>query len=111
VATLLYDGGCGFCTRCARWLQAHAQGVDVVPWQAADLASLGLTEQQVREAAYWVDGTAIDGAEGAIARSLVACGAGYALIGRLLLRPGVRRVAGVGYRFVAKHRAHLPGPR
>jgi hypothetical protein len=42
---------------------------------------------------------------------LVAWGRAYAVIGRLLLLPGVRRVAGVGYRFVARHRAHLPGPR
>ena len=111
MATLVYDGGCGFCTRCARWLQAHAAGVDVVPWQSTDLAGLGLTEDEVRDAAYWVDETTIDGAEGAIARSLVACGRAYAVIGRLLLLPGVRGVAGVGYRFVARHRAHLPGPR
>jgi hypothetical protein len=85
--------------------------VDVVPWQSADLVGLGLTEDQVREAAYWVDGDSIDGAEAATARSLLACGRAYAVIGRLLLLPVVRRVAGVGYRFVARHRAHLPGPR
>lgn len=106
---LVYDGGCGFCTRCARWLERHARGVEVVPWQSLDLADVGLSEQQVRAAAYWLDGRIVDSGEGAIARCLVACGSGYALLGRLLLLPGVRRVAAAGYRLVARHRGRLPG--
>jgi predicted DCC family thiol-disulfide oxidoreductase YuxK len=104
---LVYDGDCGFCVRCARWLEAHAHDLDVVPWQTLDLQSVGLTEEQVRTAAYWVDSDAVDDAEGAIARALLACGRGYGVLGRPLLLPGVRRVAGVGYRFVARHRARL----
>jgi predicted DCC family thiol-disulfide oxidoreductase YuxK len=107
---LVYDGDCGFCTRCARWLGAHAAQLDVVSWQTVDLGAIGLTEDEVRQAAYWVDGSVVEGAERAISRSLVACGGGYALLGRVLLLPGVRRVAAVGYRFVARHRGRLPGP-
>ena len=110
-ARLVYDGDCGFCTRCARWLDRHARDVEVVPWQSLDLAEVGLTERQVRAAAYWLDGEVVDSGEGAIARSLVACGSGYAVLGRLLLLAGVRRVAAVGYRLVARHRGRLPGAR
>ncbi len=106
-AMLVYDGGCGFCTRCARWLEPRAHDVEVVAWQSLDLAQVGLTEQQVRHAAYWVDGEVVEGAERAIARSLLACGGAYALMGRALLLPGVRRVAAVGYRFVARHRGRI----
>ena len=109
--TLVYDGDCGFCTRCAHWLAVRATDVEVVPWQTLDLAEVGLTERQVREAAYWVDDGVVDGAEGAIARSLLACGRGDAVLGRILLLPGVRRVAAAGYRLVARNRGRLPGPR
>ena len=108
---LVYDGDCGFCTRCALWVAARAVDVQVVAWQTLDLGDVGLTETQVRTAAYWVEGARVEGAERAIARALVACGRGYAVVGRLLLLPGVRRVAAVGYRFVARHRGRLPGPR
>jgi len=104
---LVYDGDCGFCTRCARWVEARARDVEVVPWQALDLPAMGLTERQVRTGAYWLDDGTTDHGEGAIARSLMACGRGYAVIGRALLLPGVRRVAGLGYRFVARHRGRL----
>lgn len=108
---LVYDGDCRFCTGWARWLVVRAPGVDVVAWQTLDLDAIGLTEQQVRAAAYWVDGRGVVGAERAVARSLRACGGGYAVLGRLLLLPGVRRVAAVGYGWVARHRARLPAPR
>lgn len=107
VAMLVYDGDCAFCSRCARWLDARASGVEVVPWQEVDLASVGLTEDQVRAAAYWVDGGSAEGGADAVARALIACGRGYALVGRALRLPGVRRVAGAGYRLVARHRGRL----
>jgi predicted DCC family thiol-disulfide oxidoreductase YuxK len=103
-AMLVYDGECGFCTRCARWVELHADKVEVVPWQSLDLAAVGLTQQQVRDSAYWIEGPSVSGAEGAVARSLMRCGATYAVIGRALLLPGVRFVAAPGYRFVARHR-------
>jgi predicted DCC family thiol-disulfide oxidoreductase YuxK len=111
VATLVYDGDCGFCTRCAKWIAGHARDLDVVPWRSADLSALGLTEQQVREAAWWKDGDETAGGEAAVARSLMACGRGYAVLGRVILLPGVRRISAVAYRWVARHRGRLPGPR
>jgi predicted DCC family thiol-disulfide oxidoreductase YuxK len=103
-AILVYDGECGFCARCARWIELRTQGVDVVPWQSLDLAGVGLTEQQVRDSAYWLEGPSAHAAEGAVARSLQRCGGTYAVIGRALLFPGVRPLAARAYRFVARHR-------
>src|SRR5581483_8835152 len=44
-ATLVWDGECGFCKA---WAMAARdklpRDVDVIPWQEADLAALGLTE-------------------------------------------------------------------
>jgi hypothetical protein len=41
-------------------LARHARDLEVVPWQALDLAEVGLTEEQVRAAAYWLDGQVVD---------------------------------------------------
>jgi hypothetical protein len=76
---------------------------------ALDLAEVGLTEEQVRAAAYWLDGQVVDSGEGAIAVRWSHEGSGYAVLGRLLLLAGVRRVAASGYRLVARHRGRLPG--
>src|SRR3954451_12993436 len=93
---LVYDGDCGFCTRCARWVvESRARDVEVVPWQNLDLPAVGLNEQQVRTAAYWLDDGTTDHGEGAIARSLMACSRGYAVIGRAA---GPRRTTGGGRR-------------
>lgn len=108
---LVYDGECGFCTRCAAWVEKHGRGIRISPWQALDLDEVGLTERQVRAAAYWVEGSRAEAGERAVARALMACGRGYRVLGHVLLLPGVRRLSAVGYRFVAQHRGRLPGPR
>lgn len=106
---LVYDADCGFCTRCADWLAARSD-LDVVAWQSLDLAAVGLTEAQVKEAAYWLeDGRPVDRASGAIARSLRACGGVAGLAGRLMMLPVVRSLAALVYPFIARNRQRLPG--
>jgi predicted DCC family thiol-disulfide oxidoreductase YuxK len=107
----VYDGDCGVCARWATWLGERAPSLEVAPSQSLDLRALGLTEEQVATAAYWVDGSRVEGAERAIARALIACGRGYGVLGRALLLPVVRPAAGVVYRWVAQHRNRLPAPR
>ena len=55
--TLVYDGDCGFCTRCAEWVRRRLpQAHDVVAWQELpDLDALGLTVADVASASYWID--------------------------------------------------------
>jgi predicted DCC family thiol-disulfide oxidoreductase YuxK len=108
---LVFDGGCGFCTRSAevarRVLPADCA---VVPWQEVDLAAVGTTAARARQEVLWVPraGEVVGGAR-AVAAALRAAGSGWALLGRLLQLPLVDRLADVVYRVVAANRMRLPG--
>ena len=93
--TFLYDGDCAFCSACARFIERRMRtSAVVIPWQFADLDSLGVTQQQAEEAVQWidVDGRVASGPEG-IARLLVDSGSYWRPLGWLL---GLRPVAAVG---------------
>jgi predicted DCC family thiol-disulfide oxidoreductase YuxK len=108
---LVFDGDCGFCTLSAKWIGHRLPpDVRVEPWQWLDIAALGLTSRDVTTAAYWIDehGTRHRGHR-AIARSLIAAGGGWKVVGALLLVPPISWVAAVGYRLVARYRHKLPG--
>jgi predicted DCC family thiol-disulfide oxidoreductase YuxK len=107
---LVFDGDCAFCTKCAHAVERIRPEADVVPWQFADLADLGITEAQATEAVRWVepDGTVRSGHE-AIAASLIAAGGVWKLAGRALLAPGISSSAAAAYRLVARNRYRLPG--
>lgn len=107
--TLIYDGDCDFCRRCADWIGARLPaGTPVVAAQEADLAAAGLSEQQAIAAAWWID---TDGARHrghrAIAESLRACGGAWARLGRLLILPGVSLLAAGVYELIARNRRRL----
>jgi predicted DCC family thiol-disulfide oxidoreductase YuxK len=108
--TLLFDGDCGFCTTTANVAARIAPLADVVPYQRADLVSLGVAEDAVAKAVQWVavDGRVFAGAA-AIARLLRSAGRGWRLIGLLLSAPGLRLLAELGYRVVSANRHRLPG--
>lgn len=109
---LIYDGDCAFCTRCAMWVRRRLpETASVVAWQAIDdLGRYGLTEADVETAAYWVDakGEAHRGYR-AIARSLIAIGRAWAVLGYVLLVPPVSWLAAVAYRVIAANRHRMPG--
>jgi len=107
---LVFDGDCAFCTTWARrgqrWL-----GLDhVEPWQFLELDELGLTRAECEQAVQWV---ADDGdhcaAEFAVVAALRHAGGVWAVLGRIMALPGIRQLAGVAYRFVARYRYKLPG--
>jgi predicted DCC family thiol-disulfide oxidoreductase YuxK len=107
---LVFDGDCGFCTTSAnaakRWLRLP----HVEPWQFLDLTSLGLTEAACTEAVQWVgtDGR-VRSAEHAVVAALRHAGGVWRPLGALLALPGVRLLAGVVYRLIARNRYRLPG--
>lgn len=106
---LVFDGDCGFCTSSAQWLAATGH-VEVVPWQRLDLATVGLSVEQVSASVWWLDGdSATEHSSRAIGRALVARRGPWALAGRVLLVPLVRPLADAAYRLVARHRHQLPG--
>lgn len=110
---LIFDGDCGFCTSSARWLGRWVVkdgSARIAPWQHLDLAELGLTEDQCRQAVQWVwtDGQVASG-HAAIAASLQAGHLVWRPVGALLLAPGIRWFASRAYSWIAAHRYALPG--
>lgn len=107
---LVFDGDCAFCTSSVRVLERIGPEAEIVAWQLADLAELGVTEAQAADALRWVeiDGTVRSGHE-AIAAALGSAGRPWRSAGRLLLLPGVSWLAALTYRLVAANRQRLPG--
>jgi len=109
---LIYDGDCGFCTSCARWIERRLpDDVVVVPWQTLDdLASVGLDLDDVTTAAWWIEpGRAPLGGHLAIAASLTAAGGAWGVAGRAISAPPLRWIGGPAYRVIARYRYRLPG--
>ncbi|MFA5774171.1 MAG: DCC1-like thiol-disulfide oxidoreductase family protein [Ilumatobacteraceae bacterium] len=81
----------------------------VVAWQDADLVQLGLSAKQCQEAVQWV--SSIGGnsrehfsAEDAVAKVLRNAGGLWRVVGVLMMLPGVHRLSGVIYRWIARSR-------
>ena len=110
---LVFDGDCGFCTTCARFLTRWVvddRRTSVEPWQRLDLAELGLTQDQCRAAVQWV------AANGQVASGHVAIAAvlrtGHRIgrpVGALLAAPGFSWLAERIYSWIAGHRDALRG--
>ena len=110
-ALLIFDGDCGFCSRCARFAARRLpSAAEVKPWQRVDLAAYGVSPEQAAHEVVWVgtDGR-IDGGAQAIARLLLDCGGAWKLPGLLLRVPPFRWVGHGLYRLVANNRYRLPG--
>lgn len=115
VPELIYDGDCGFCTRCARWIEGRwapgaARAVAAATRTDGELRAVGLTRVDVEDAAWWIDadGTAHRG-ERAIAAALGESRGWPRWAGRALTRVPLRWLAPIAYRTVARHRHRLPG--
>ena len=107
---LVFDGDCGFCTSSARFGRRRLRLEHVEPWQFLDLEAVGLTEAQCRQAVQWVaaDGSIL-AAERAVIAALRHAGGAWKVLGAVMDLPGIRQLAGVLYRLVAKHRHRMPG--
>ncbi|WP_280726714.1 DCC1-like thiol-disulfide oxidoreductase family protein [Kitasatospora sp. MAA4] len=110
-ATFVFDGECGFC----RWSLLQLQQrlpVQPVPqaWQSIDLSTLGLSEAQTAQAAWWIDETGRYPGHEAFARWLRVNRAPWSCLGRLMTVPGVSTLCRWGYRAVARNRRRIPGP-
>jgi predicted DCC family thiol-disulfide oxidoreductase YuxK len=110
---LVFDGECAFCRRSLRAL------CDRTAWwprfaayqQLSDgeLASLGLTREQCRQAVRWVDerGRRTSGHEVLAAWLARQPGGRARVMARGLRAPLIRGAAASGYRFVARNRAAI----
>ncbi|MDT7801164.1 MAG: hypothetical protein QOI78_4597, partial [Actinomycetota bacterium] len=65
-AILIFDGDCGFCSRCARFVARRLPTTaEVKPWQRVDLAAYAVSPEQTRHELVWVsaDGGVAGGAQ------------------------------------------------
>ena len=110
-SVFLYDGDCGFCTRCATFLRQHVPTDSrIVAWQTADLAPLGVTAGQCSAAVQFVSRDGTSAGPVAIAGLLrTSTTVWWRLAGRLLGTRPVLLLAWPAYRLVARHRHRLPG--
>jgi predicted DCC family thiol-disulfide oxidoreductase YuxK len=108
---LLFDGDCAFCTSCAGLVERRIKpDAEVLAWQLADLAALGVSEQQASDALQWVEpGGSVRSGHRAVAAMLAGAGPAYRLAGRVLLAPGISWASAHAYRLVADNRHKLPG--
>jgi predicted DCC family thiol-disulfide oxidoreductase YuxK len=110
-ALLIFDGDCAFCTSSVaftrRWIKPPAEAV---PWQQADLATLGLTEAACHEAVQYRDSSGRwHSAGSAVAAILIESRFPWSALGRLARLPALTWIAEGCYRWVAANRYRLPG--
>ena len=107
---LIFDGDCAFCTSSVRFIERRIRRHPrIQSWQRSDLAKLGLTQEQCETAVQLIENGRVTSAHVAIARLLIYGKRGWAVLGYLLLVPGIKQIAGVVYRWVAKNRDRMPG--
>jgi predicted DCC family thiol-disulfide oxidoreductase YuxK len=111
---LIFDGDCSFCSSSARWITARWHGPhQATAWQHLStdrLERLGLTLDDVRLAAWWIDADrGRSRGHLAIARALQAADGWPSIVGRLLLVPPFRWLAACAYPLLARWRHRLPG--
>ena len=110
-AVLVFDGDCGFCTTVARHFERRSRApLRIVPWQRADLETLGLTPEMTAERVYLVSGMRhFAGAECFAELMNIQGDPFHRAIARVMRAPGIRRLSAGGYTLIARNRHRLPG--
>jgi len=109
-ATLVFDGECSMCRRCAAWVQRRPRAPMVVAYQDAPLADWEVSRDDCERAVQWLGATRREGAA-AVAACLVHVGWPWSMAGRLIAAPGIRRLAERVYERVARRRrCHIEPP-
>lgn len=111
MSILIFDGDCAFCTRSAGFITSRIKpSTQVRSSQSLELDRLGLTAEQCATAVQWVsDDQDIRSGAAAITAMLREANGGWVLLGRGGDLPGIRSVAALTYRIIAKNRHRLPG--
>jgi predicted DCC family thiol-disulfide oxidoreductase YuxK len=107
----VYDGDCGFCSTCARFVMRWVPTRAVVEaWQLVDIEPLGLTVADCDAAVQWVRSpTEHTSGPEAIADLLKASRSWWALLGTALGKRPAHSAAWPVYRWVARNRGRFPG--
>ena len=109
--TLVFDGDCGFCTTAVNWLDRTLPSFPTaVPFQWADLESLGVSEAEARERVWLVtDGQRFGGHRAVSALLRHQPSRGWRFLGWLIAAPGFSLISAGVYSLVARYRYRLPG--
>lgn len=108
---LVFDGQCGFCTRCVLSIQRldRHHRVMLHPFQRAGVRQrFGLSERQVSSAVWAFGGGQRRAGAGAINMVLDAA-LGIRIFTAIWRVPGIRQVQNGLYGWVATHRSAMPG--
>ena len=101
--TLVYDGDCAFCCRCASWIRERS-GIDMSAGSPEDLAVLELSVEDAKRSVWWIeDGVRLAG-HAAIGKALRQVGGLWAFVGVLISTPPISWLAALVYRWVAANR-------
>ncbi len=106
----IFDGDCAFCTNSAEFLKRRVRtDAEVIPWQEADLDSLGLTFEDVETAVQWIDDTQRAAGPDAISVLLRHAQWYWKPFGWALRPALVSKMAWPLYNLVARNRHRMPG--
>ena len=107
---LLYDPDCGFCTRSAALVPRLGVDVDVRPMTASELTAYRIDPvRAAREMPFVHPDRRVSFGQRGVSAILRTGPLPWRALGRCLVLPGIDRLAGLGYRWVAEHREVLPG--
>ena len=110
MALLLFDAGCGFCTRSALWLSRRRLATRIEPLQGTDLVVLGVDPARARREIPFVgDWGEVSYGAAAIGRALQTGQPAWRAGGWLLAHPPMLWLARPVYAVVAANRHRLPG--
>jgi predicted DCC family thiol-disulfide oxidoreductase YuxK len=109
--TLIFDGDCGFCTRCVLWGTANLSAFpNPVAFQRIEPSRFGLTENDVRKSVWLISGNTVLSGARAVAWILKGQKSiGWRLLGQFIDWCPIRPFSQLGYRLVAVNRHRLPG--
>ncbi|NUO98079.1 MAG: DUF393 domain-containing protein [Nonomuraea sp.] len=107
---LVFDGDCGFCTTCARFIERSVRTTArVVAAQFADLEGLGVTRERAAYELLWIADQGVKGGADAVAELLIDAGPPWRPLGRVLRVAPFRWAARGLYRLIARNRHRMPG--
>ncbi len=107
---LLYDPDCGFCTRTASLVPSLGVDVQIRPMTPGELTAYAIDPvRAAREMPYVNPDRRVDFGHRAVSAILRTGPWPWRVLGRCLVLPGIDRLAGLLYRWVAEHREVLPG--
>lgn len=110
-AVLIFDGDCGFCTSAVALMNRRLPAPPpAVPYQQADLPSLGLTTAEASERVWLVTSHGRYGGHLAVSRMMChQPNVFMRFLGWLMAAPPFAPLSSLTYRLIADNRYRLPG--